>query len=260
MDNLFKAKYSQRKGGDIIMKRLGLFFLVAVCVLVAAVAFAGIANTKHNLSTSGSYTQIQNASVCGPCHIPHGGQTGGVAPLWARKNPNTTYTLYGTNNKTLSGTTVNQPGSHSLTCLSCHDGTIAINTITKNGVDTTIGSVTNNTAYVNANGYIVNVTNTSTGYRPYIGTDLRDDHPVGVVYDSTNATYAGLTNSLTNKGSYWVPTGTNWRIYGPDGTGQVECGSCHDPHTSDNSGHSSETNKFLRGSVANICQDCHANK
>ena len=257
MDNLFKAKYSQRKGGDIIMKRLGLFFLVAACVLVAAVAFAGIANTKHNLSTSGPGTQIQNASVCGPCHIPHGGQTGGVAPLWARKTPTSNYSLYG-NGKTLSNTNVTSPGTHSLTCLSCHDGSIAINTITKNGVDTTIGNVTNNTAYVNSSGYIVSVANSA--YQALIGTDLTNDHPVGVVYNS-GAQYAGLTNSLTNQGSYYTPTGTNWRIYGGgDNSGKVECGSCHDPHTENNSGHSGETNKFLRGSVANICQDCHANK
>jgi predicted CXXCH cytochrome family protein len=129
-------------------------------------------------------------------------------------------------------------------------------------VDVTIGNITTNTntAYVDAtSGKLQTVANSA--YQPLIGTDLTNDHPVGVVYSTSTATYAGLTSSLTNQGSYFTPTGTNWRIYeGGNGTGKVECGSCHDPHTENNSGHSGETNKFLRGSVAAICQDCHANK
>lgn len=236
------------------MKRVGLILFVTCLVLIAAVAFAGIANTKHNLTATGGQTTRTTdatATLCGFCHIPHGGNTSVAGlPLWARSTPTGPYTVYGasgagSNGTTLSGTTVNAtPGTFSLTCLSCHDGTISLGTIVKNGVSTTY----NMTGNVDANGKLVDDSNT-TAYNPLIGTDLTNDHPVGLQYRGTAATYAGLINAVNGVVANKYP------LYGAS-TDQLECASCHDPHREDTNGQT----KFLRGANATLCQDCHANK
>ncbi len=254
MGNLFKVLNPEMKGGERIMKKAGLFLLVACLVLVAAVAFAGIANTKHNLTSTGGQTTRttdSTATLCGFCHIPHGGDTSVTGlPLWARQTPAGPYTVYGAsgsglNGQTLSGTPVNSmPGTFSLTCLSCHDGTISLGTIVKNGVSTTYPMIGN----VDANGKLVDDGN-ATAYNPLISTDLRNDHPVGLEYRGEAATYAGLINAVNGVVANKYP------LYGAS-SDQLECASCHDPHREDTTGQT----KFLRGANATLCQDCHANK
>ena len=61
--------------------------LTVVLTLLATTAFAaGILNTKHNLaSSSGNTLRSTNYDeICVFCHTPHGGLTGGFAPLWNR--------------------------------------------------------------------------------------------------------------------------------------------------------------------------------
>jgi len=253
MDNLFKAKYSQRKGGEIIMKRLGLFFLVAACILVAAVAFAGISSTKHNLTssnTTSTHTTDTNATLCGFCHIPHGGDTTvSNAPLWARQLRNTTtnpYTVYG-GGTTLGGTTVGQPGTNSLTCLSCHDGTVGLGVTYKNGVQATNYPMTSpTTGMLDADNSFANWFDPTTGYAPNIagaGNDLTNDHPVGLIYDPTKAGLDTLANAQSR----------GYKFYGAS-SNRVECASCHDPHIS-------TTTKFKRDiSGVDFCVGCHYNK
>lgn len=227
--------------------------MVVAFLLVAGSAFAAIQGTAHDFTTAtGPGTKLTNATVCGTCHIPHGGSTATPGlPIWARSNPAAgSYNVYGDTGTagssfTVSGTTVNAPGTFSLTCLSCHDGTIGINTITKNGVSISY-AVSSNTAYVNASGMIVNVVNGTTGYTPYIATNLQNDHPIGLQYRGVAASLAGLIAADAN--GFSVDGGVF-----PLFTGNMECASCHDPHNSTNS-------PFLRAAKATICQDCHANK
>ena len=100
-----------------------------------------IANSRHNLTQQtagppsfGSSVAIwmntmrnDYTEVCVYCHTPHGANTTIAAPLWNRTNKGNTYTLY--NIPLTSGQTATQPGVSSLTCLSCHDGTVAIDSI-----------------------------------------------------------------------------------------------------------------------------------
>ncbi len=232
------------------MKRFMLLALVFLFVAVSA--FAAIQNTPHDFTTAtGPGTKLTNATLCGTCHIPHGGSTATVGlPIWARSAPAGPYNVYGSTGTpgtslTVSGTTVNNPGTFSITCLSCHDGTIGINTITKNGVSTSF-AVASNTAYVNSSGVVVNVVNATTGYSPYIGTNLQNDHPVGLLYRGVAASLAGLIAADANGLS--VATG----VY-PLFSGTLECASCHDPHNNTQT-------SFLRAAKTTLCQDCHANK
>ncbi len=96
-----------------------------------------IRNTKHNMIMNpdiGAFGVGGNTAtigVCVFCHTPHGANPSlPLAPLWNRSVPvDTTYTPYDAPNFDASGTTPGQPKGVSLACLSCHDGTIAIDAL-----------------------------------------------------------------------------------------------------------------------------------
>ena len=205
-------------------KTMILAMMAVVSVLMAAqIAKAGISGTKHDLTTAangGAYVTGTNLQICVFCHTPHNTQT--TAPLWNRAANGSTFTTYGT---TAAGTTAGAPGDKSTICLSCHDGNTAVNTIlvtpatmtgvTPAGTRQTAGKLTSGSAL--------------------IGTDLRNDHPVGIAYPAT-----GLYTAV---GSL-----VDVKVY----TNKVECASCHDVHDNTDS-------PFLR--VANtgsaLCLKCH---
>jgi len=94
----------------------------------------GIANTRHNLTMSYSGFAFRMEpyrndyfEVCVYCHTPHGANQTAAAPLWNRTVSQRSYTLY--NQVTALGRPMTQPGPNSLTCLSCHDGATAIDSI-----------------------------------------------------------------------------------------------------------------------------------
>ncbi|MBM4032162.1 MAG: cytochrome c3 family protein [Planctomycetes bacterium] len=177
---------------------------LTACLLAPAFG-AGITGTKHDLSAKG----YGSTEICIFCHTPHGATASSFGPLWNHAASSATYQLYG-GGVTGRGTTVNQPGPASASCLSCHDGTVAVD------------------SYGGATG-----TNFITG-NALVGTDLRDDHPIGVAYPTTGT-------------SYKIPP-TVAKTY----AGRVECASCHDVHDSTNT-------PFLRmsNSGSALCLDCH---
>ncbi|MGK7346015.1 MAG: cytochrome c3 family protein, partial [Candidatus Nitrospinota bacterium M3_3B_026] len=176
-----------------------------------------IVNTRHNMTVSYNPGMDPESpfiphnfygEVCVYCHTPHGANSTIDAPLWNRTNPGNSYNLY--NIPLTSGQSPTQPGINSLTCLSCHDGTVAIDSIinmpgsgrynaaketTFDGWDdawlsTWPGSSGGHgglwTDYAGCN------TCHGSGFGDFaftvfaIGTDLRDDHPVGVELPDTN--------------------------------------------------------------------------
>jgi cytochrome c553 len=227
----------------------------------------------------------QYGEVCVYCHTPHGANTNHDLPLWNRTIQNPTgYTTYDQlNTSTLTPGSVSQPGANSLSCMSCHDGVTAIDSIinmpgsgrfNKNqetAVDPSFldqwpgaaGSHDNMTECSGCH----NPTNTTFGNRAtdfrvfIIGTDLRNDHPVGVTYPTTRTDFTpGLLTQGTAK---YIDKNTNnkmdkndLRIY----NGKVECASCHDPHGVPSVGPGSTFNPtFLRVSNTNsgVCLTCH---
>lgn len=243
-----------------------MIVLVVALLAFATTAFATIANTKHNLTTggAGTITTDATATLCGFCHIPHGGSTAvAMLPLWARTIPAApAYTLYG-GGFTLSATAVGQPGTFSLTCLSCHDGTIGLGTITKNGVSNTFAMTTTLNNGLTANGAFQATNIEANGYSPYIGTDLQNDHPIGFTFPVAGYgvnNLPGISLTVNNNGLAGASnlTGTSGAIYPlyvyAAGTDQFECATCHDPHL-ENTGVTQT--KFLRSPNAGFCQDCH---
>jgi hypothetical protein len=93
-----------------------------------------IRQTKHNLAANTDILAAGTSEVCVFCHTPHGGQTnvaGGGAPLWNRALPPFDQFLNYTspNFDADFGSGVAGPKGVSLACLSCHDGTIALDAL-----------------------------------------------------------------------------------------------------------------------------------
>ena len=203
------------------MRSLKLAALAATLALMApAVLAAQISNTKHNLNANAYGTgQAQYGEVCVYCHTPHQAMT--FVPLWNHDTTAATFTMY--TSGTIDGTIDAKPGSVSLACLSCHDGTVGLDALVNLPRSTTL----------TATG--VTMPTDSTGY---VGVDLSNDHPVSITYVS------GTTGQDMNDPS----TLSYARLY----NGKVECGSCHDPHDNTNE-------PFLRAANTNsqLCLDCH---
>lgn len=196
--------------------------IILFCALVGGVSLAQaqIASTLHNLSVTGpgSFKATNTTEICVFCHTPHNAAS--ARALWNRDLPPTTYTLY--QSSTLSAQ-INQPTGASRLCLSCHDGTTALGAlrVAPGGAGASLGPLTGKSS---------------------LGTDLSDDHPVSLLYDTTLASKQGqlvdpsvLTNQI--------------RL---DETGQLQCTACHDPHNSVN-------RSFLRVNDRNaaLCTACH---
>jgi len=253
------------------MRKLIFAGIVASVGLMAASSMAGIDGSKHDLSEPTNTIRATdpaavNNEICVFCHTPHGSNTDFVgAPLWNKAIDTTvTYQVYG-GGQTTGGTAVDQPGDVSRACLSCHDGVNAINSIINlpgsggwnsnpqtgdpNLVAFTIGTNT--------------IPQGSFATMPagitQIGTDLRNDHPVGVMYkgDDPNPP-ASLVATNTALPTGFVIAGDKDGNPGPTvgdllRNGKVECVSCHDPHLGQNP-------TFLRLPNDNsaLCTTCHA--
>lgn len=265
----------------------------------------GIINTRHNLtqkpwfgSTTGNMDRARNdyGEVCVYCHTPHGSNTQmGAAPLWNRTKPTGTFTVYG-DGQTGTGQTVTQPGSPSLTCLSCHDGVTAIDSIINmpgsGGYNasqmTSVDKQWLQDAWVGKGG--AGPTNAShhmslgdcagscharaippiqqfvTDFTVFVmGLDLRDDHPVGVQRpdDSVNYNTPTVAGNLAffDKNGNGRTDSNEIRFYNTGQGFEVECASCHDPHGVPTAGTGSRfISSFLRvnnSAQSAVCLTCH---
>jgi len=224
------------------MKKISRVFIgVLTLVLVGGGAAEatrgpqGITKTIHNLSTSqveDTYRSDNEDQVCVFCHTPHGGSLDG--PLWNRSSPTATkYTHY--NSASLSGYlqglgATRAVEKESLLCLSCHDGSISINTL-MNFSNTT----PNPTHWGGATNYPIPFTTFPDGNNPgalvggsraegAVDWDLSDDHPIsfkyGMVVTDKPAEFKDVTTAEEDGGV---------RFFG-GAEKRVECSSCHDPH------------------------------
>jgi predicted CXXCH cytochrome family protein len=267
---------------------LGALALLASTVFVQSEALAQIALTKHNLGSTNAIAGANKFSgtgeICVFCHTPHGADTSAAVPLWNRSLPApasyTTYDSLGTS--TLEGKTL-PVGSVSIACLSCHDGVQAMNSVINapgsgfGGDAAWIAGTWTGTRQTTGR---INSTSASL-----LGTDLRNDHPIGIQYCGGGWTvvagtgtcadpdFVAPSNAVIGPGKvFWVNSagGTGGRdktdmiLYNRTGTftsggtaatgGEpfVECASCHDPHTNAQS-------SFLRTSNTGsaVCLACH---
>lgn len=188
---------------------------------LASVAFGGIAGSAHDFSGRA----WARGESCAVCHTPHGPGAGGPAkPRWNHQMSSATYTLYAS--PTLDATPRQPEHYGSKLCLSCHDGTVAL--------DSFGGKV--GTQYIDS--------------RRRIGTDLSRGHPIGIIYDSALAAVdKGLHNPDVRRTALGG-TITDDLLFG---TGNLECASCHDIHGSAGS----KALLRITGRGSELCLTCH---
>ncbi len=203
-----------------------LLMLACSAGAVDALASESVLNTRHNLSLNAPArsqtnrvwtdtvreTDIRSAGgstaegICVFCHAPH--HSSNITPLWSRETADdngTAYNLY-QSDRILPGK-LQQPFGGSKLCLSCHDGTIAMNSrmgesFTQLADKASAGVATMPTGETN------------------LGIDLRDDHPFSFTYTDFLGTGSELNDPavILQKG-----------IRLEEGA-YVQCSSCHDPH------------------------------
>src|SRR3990170_5040999 len=182
---------NQTKGGEKRMRYSKIILALGVVAFVLATlitswAAEDVRNSKHNPSTNPNILATGTTEVCIFCHTPHGGDTtvgGGAAPLWNRTLSSATYVLYDSPN--FDGISKGQPAGVSKACLSCHDGTVAFDSLINFGGS---GSTNNITGF---NGGLVDPTTKAfrdgAGPFPNLGSpkvggnpDLSNDHPISM--------------------------------------------------------------------------------
>jgi predicted CXXCH cytochrome family protein len=208
-------------------------FSLVILLLLAGFSIsanAQIAGTAHDFALK-AWAPAEN-KVCGVCHTVHQAKAVADAPLW---NHQTTavasYTLY--SSPTFNGsTTITIPSASSKLCLSCHDGTVALENF---------GAVTSGTNYISA-------TNKIGGSG---GNDMSKEHPISFQYtDALVVSDPGLkTPSTALSGISGGGTIAADLLF----ANKMECASCHDVHNKFNNTH------LLKLSNVNsqLCLACH---
>lgn len=198
------------------------------CIALAGLASsanAQITNSRHDFS---SYSW-SGGEICKPCHTPHNAMPRSVSfALWNHELTTATYTMFGGG----SGTAVANLDSSSRLCLSCHDGTVALDSF---------GGTT------------------GTNYMPgfaNLGTNLDNDHPIGssAIYPTAASTSFNAQNASHRVVSAWGEirlrswvdtTGTTQYVVG--------CRSCHNQHNAGNFGHM----LVFSNASSHLCLTCH---
>jgi predicted CXXCH cytochrome family protein len=234
----------------------------ALMVLIAAAtasAQSTIANGPHDFSTGSAIRNTDaniNGQTCVFCHTPHMGSVS--VPLWNRSGSTATYQVYASSTlDTAAPTSAAIQSSVSGACLSCHDGSIAIDVLTNlNGVAhvASIAFTRQATAKATYGNSGTGTGNILAGGTPFLGTDLRNDHPITIVYETARAATPAEFNTQSIAGQkITVGTTQPLPLYGAStATATVECASCHNPHNN-------SVGSFLRKSNAGsaLCLTCH---
>jgi nitrate reductase cytochrome c-type subunit len=212
-------------------KFLVLFLALAFVVGFSSVSFAEIVGSDHDFSTQ----PWSGGQICLPCHAPHNVATPVIPPLWNHEVTTATYAVY--SSPTLDAGPLGQPDGSTLLCLSCHDGTVAVDSF---------GGATG-TFFITGD--------------ENLGTDLTNDHPISFTYDTAlAATDGGLwdpaTRNVTIGSGNFTQTGTIQDVMLQ--ADQLQCAACHDVH-----------NDFVAGGIGGdpllkiskqssaICLACH---
>lgn len=261
-------------------RKFVVLLTIAVGLFMATSASAQLSHIKnivaspHNLSISGTGdhhgTDPATASqICIYCHKPHQSSKALYQPpLWNHTLSTTasygvysspTFDAVGTDIAELGGATLGSATVSNL-CLSCHDGTVAINSV-YSGIRVT-----------NPDGTSTSITLLDAGAGSGVAViagramDLKRLHPINFTYDAALA--AKVTSLVTpaiggggpGGGMYVIPavgTGDFLPLFpGPGGTGsKMQCATCHNVHDD-------TTNQpFLRDTRtgSQLCLDCHGN-
>ena len=190
--------------------------------LVGTDSQAAISGSKHDFSGE----TWSGGQICLPCHAPHNNKNGANEVLWNHKASTASYQFY--SGFKMDATAPSAMSSSSKDCMSCHDGTVALDSF---------GTQTNGTHFA---------TGTSN-----MGTDLRNDHPISISYNTTLANDDGSLHDPATTASGLAGGGmiADDMVF----AGKIECSSCHDVHNQ--YGVAGMLKKSNAGSA--LCLTCH---
>lgn len=216
-----------------------------------------IATSAHDFTAAyvgqgGSFT---NPNRCTTCHAAHNAKR--TVPLWARDTPanNSNWVIWSADGAGTTLDAVAETGddvsggkaylsgnelaqSKTGLCMSCHDGTIAINAVPDPTMDDHAGTPGTPTLFSEAGAVFMD-----PNFRGKWGRDLRNMHPIGKFVAFGNPGWQASIG-VGNTGS-----GSSVALEGPNGD-RVGCTSCHSMHSS-----APDSMKILRG--GQICLSCH---
>ena len=242
------------------MKKANLFVIGLVLVLPAMLQAQpapqyGVAGSVHDFSQE---TWASWGSVCSPCHAAHHTDPAQLIPLWIHGTSTGPFTPY--TSDTLDAA-IGNPSGASLACLSCHDGTVAINQLHDGTIQGGVAVTIDPSAQ--------------------IGPDLHTTHPISFTYDPGLAAADGALVDPTVYqigDAHWpgqpppvpasfpplgnVLTGKTIQEGLMDGGTTMECSTCHDVHKIDGSAPTSGILLKISGSDSTgrgslICRNCH---
>jgi predicted CXXCH cytochrome family protein len=263
------------------MKRTYVLLLIAFVVVFAVTANAqysrikDIVTTNHNMSSTGPNTvanmkAVSNTQICYYCHTPHPDQDttdsavttapNGQYPLWNHYlSSKGTYGVYSSPSFDAMGTDISDvggavAGSAAVTnlCLSCHDGTVGINTLYKGEYNSAgrrspdFGLGINTPVFMPSSAQVGG------------GTDgLKDMHPLNFTYDAglaaKSVSLVVPTTQPNGLGGSRLGVSTSAGHFLPLFAGKMQCATCHDVHSQ------GVGRPFLRETTTGsaLCLACH---
>lgn len=190
--------------------------VVQIVLMNSQMVWAGkILGSAHDFTQLGWGGQ-GSEEICVACHTPHNGDSAQAAQLWNHTVTTTSFSMY--TSDSFDATSAGQPAGISRLCLSCHDGTVGVDSF---GGATGTASISDPDKIVGSDG------------------NLSDDHPISIVYDRALADRDGSLKdpstaiATIGSGSGKSRTGTIEQVMLTCNAQQVctvQCSSCHDVH------------------------------
>lgn len=212
----------------------------------------------------GTFNDYREACVY--CHTPHNSSS--AAPLWNRELPKESgYRMYSSPN--FDSTLPKAPDGISLACLSCHDGSVAVDSILKpprfhdivetgahyrmslEGEPASDACAKCHNRFEGAYGGISGAHDATVRY---FTKDLRDDHAISMTFPTFDLDPGfNQPTILKTDGGRMFPNGV--QTFEGD---KVQCASCHDIHNPDEKNLEGR-DPFLRASNRGsaLCLTCH---
>jgi predicted CXXCH cytochrome family protein len=266
------------------MKRTYVILLIAMIVVLTVSAQAqysrikNIVGSNHDMSSTNATAAlhaVSNKQICYYCHSPHPDQANndpavttapnGQTPLWNHYlSSKASYGVYsspsfdpfGTDIADLGGAVAGSAAVSNL-CLSCHDGTVGVNTLYKGQYTGNAPTHRDSPDFGGGLNVAVMIPGSSGAVIGGGTAGLSDMHPLNFTYD---ATLAGKSVSLVvpttaSNGFGGTRTGVNTSSgkFLPLFADKMQCATCHDVHDG-------TTNRpFLRASTngSELCLGCH---
>lgn len=203
--------------------------LLSMQLVVNAQAIDGF---KHDFTTKSWDTTDK---TCVICHTPH--NTTVDWPLWNYSITKSAYTLYVIREEDSER---NRPEGTSKLCLSCHDGTVAVDAFGGTGGSARKG-VLNEEEKKNL-------------------SSLRPEHPISILYTSEVAATNGSllknpTTTIVYVGDEKAPVTVDAAMLSP--AHKVECATCHDVHKTGITDENNYALLTLKMADDQLCLACH---